>query len=444
VSSSRTHRVLSDLFLAISLLCGYLLLNLLLQKLFQPLGDLSVAIANLISTGAVALFVIPGRQLFQGECKRCKLRASSEETEEEPELSQLAEQGLGVLQRPEVKQLLDSLGNAVLTVDVEQQIWTSNPEACRIMRLEESALIGQPLSLLPEKLQDLLCESLESSAVIHNREMLLHVGDGETLNVMACASPFLCPEGNLQGALLMMQDQSGVRELEAQLKRSGRLAGLGALSAGMAHEIKNPLVTLKTFTQLLPERFEDEEFRETFTRLAGGEIERIDRLVNQLLTLARPTKPDLQPVALHELLRDHVRWCMQQPHSENLALPSRFAAPRDVLRLDQGQMQKLLQNLFLYAQQAMPNGGEYRVSTRLEGEELELCIQDNGKGIPEEELGNIFDPFFSSKRRGTGLGLAVAHQILKAHHARVDVDCPGDEGTRFRMYFPLVAVEAER
>lgn len=208
----------------------------------------------------------------------------------------------------------------------------------------------------------------------------------------------------------------------------------------MAHEIKNPLVTLKTFTQLLPERFLDADYRETFVNLASKEIGRIDGLVNKLLTLARPAKLELGAVALHPLLEKYTKLFRQQAEESHVTLIEKYEARNDTIEADADQLRQVLLNLLLNAQQAMPDGGEITLSTCDREEGIELTIRDNGEGISPEVQAHVFDPFFTTKSAGTGLGLAVAHQILEEHHASVRVVSSPGKGSAFIMTFPRLQV----
>ncbi len=343
--------------------------------------------------------------------------------------------------RTYMNHLLASMVNGVIATDQRKCITTCNHEAARILGVQETELLGKESFYLPLPLQDLIEEAFRTDQVIRDRDLQLEFEGVPKVHVLSGASLFHGYEGELLGALLVLQDQTIYKQLETQVRRSERLASLGTLSAGMAHEIKNPLVTLKTFTQLLPERYEDEDFRTTFSQLAGTEIERIDRLVNQLLTFAKPSKPSTRPLHLHLELASHLQWVEQQAESDHLTIETDFLAEQDRILGDPDQMKQVLLNLFLNARDAMTKGGVYHLATRGEDDQLILEISDSGPGIPETMLHHIFDPFYTTKETGTGLGLAVAHQILREHRARIQVENRPEGGSRFRLSFPLLDPE---
>ena len=200
------------------------------------------------------------------------------------------------------------------------------------------------------------------------------------------------------GALVVLTDITALKRLELQIRRSDRLASLGTLSAGMAHEIKNPLVSIKTFAQLLPERYQDSDFRETFSNLIGHEIDRIDSLVNQLLRFARPAKPVLKPMHVHEVLEKSLQLVGHRLYQKEIKLTRSWQADVDTIRADADQLEQVFLNFFLNAMDAMNRGGELNVvdgnshrprngsrpSPARMGdahEVLRVTIRDNGEGI---------------------------------------------------------------
>jgi signal transduction histidine kinase len=226
--------------------------------------------------------------------------------------------------------------------------------------------------------------------------------------------------------------------LYEKIRRNERLASIGTLAAGMAHEIKNPLVTLKTFTQLVPERYEDPEFRESFSKLVGKEIDRIDTLVNQLLHFARPVKPDFRPISLQDLLQEQVEGFTEQAKRDHLTLKTSYQATYDRILGDANLLEQVMLNLFLNARDAMENEGILEVSC-MDGEAgLVVEISDSGEGIDPSLVDHIFDPFYTTKSQGTGLGLAVAHRILEEHHVTTTVRSVKGQGTTFHLVFPIL------
>ena len=211
----------------------------------------------------------------------------------------------------------------------------------------------------------------------------------------------------------------------------------------MAHEIKNPLTALKTFTQLLPKRYNDAEFRHDFSGLAGSEIARIERFVNQLLAFARPAPLMIEQVNLHEIVGNAVKLVGPQASRHHVQVRTALQADSDYIAADKDRLQQVLLNLLLNAIQANADGGWIEVGTEIEPGTAEhdalirLDVSDGGSGIPAEVLPHIFDPFFTTKGEGTGLGLSVSYNIVAEHKGRLEVESKPGEGTCFSMYLPV-------
>lgn len=356
--------------------------------------------------------------------------------------------------------LLQNLTTGVVAAGTDGRITVFNNEAAQITGLKEDDVIGQTTDALPEQLRELLCETLRSGQPQHDRELILRFGD-QGIVVRASTSIFHSEDRQALGALMVFTDVTALKHLEMQIRRSDRLASLGTLSAGMAHEIKNPLVSIKTFAQLLPERYQDSDFRETFSNLIGHEIDRIDSLVNQLLRFARPTKPHLKPLHIHETLEKSLLLVGHRLYQKDIKLIRSFAAEVDTIRADADQLEQVFLNFFLNAMDAMKSGGELTVSTEIVSDKswvtalahsngngaahevLRITIRDTGEGIRSEDLAHVFDPFFTTKDYGTGLGLSVVHGIVQEHGGQIEVESELAKGTAFHILLPLVRFEAE-
>ncbi len=235
-----------------------------------------------------------------------------------------------------------------------------------------------------------------------------------------------------------------LRASHVMLARNDRLAAVGTLAAGIAHEIRNPLVAVHTFVQLLPEQIDDPEFRTTFMELATSELERISTLINDLLTFSRPSPSLLNKVQLNDLAGQAARLLTGQAKKKSIILTTHLASDLPPLMANQGQIQQVLMNLMMNALQATDEGGSVRVATALLQPEYgpaqcQITIQDTGAGIPADQLEQIFDPFFTTKEAGTGLGLAITHQIVQEHNGSIDVESTIGQGTRFTICLPVGA-----
>ena len=250
-----------------------------------------------------------------------------------------------------------------------------------------------------------------------------------------------------QMAERLFRREQELKQSQVTLRRADRLSSLGLLTAGLAHEIRNPLVAIRTFTQLLPERYEDVEFRNGFQGLALKEVDRICGLINDLLSFARPSRPNVAPENISDVVENIARILDAQAKDKNVEITRQFDLSLPKVWIDKEQMKQVFMNLILNSIQAMKDGGTISISTRLTArnnadlvkEYVQVEVRDNGIGIPPENLENIFDPFFTSKDEGSGLGLAVSHQIVQEHGGYVIVESTVGQGTSFFVQVPIGA-----
>ena len=348
--------------------------------------------------------------------------------------------------------LLQSLVNGVLAVSEKGNITVCNREAERILDLPDTREAKYTTEILPANIRRILHAALREDSNIRDKEftLLSDKEDGKEINVRISSSKFGTEEGIALGALLILNDITELKKLEGQIRQNDRLASIGTLSAGMAHEIKNPLVSIKTFSQLLPERYKDEEFRTAFSEIMDGEITRIDSIVNQLLSFARPSKPCLVPMPLHIVIDRTLALVGNQLTQNSVAFNTYFTAEDDTIMGDANQLEQVFLNFILNASDSMPEGGKLTIKSHLfevsdpwDAEEkpkskIRIMIMDTGEGIPKDKQSHIFDPFYTTKSKGTGLGLSVSHSILDEHSCDVSVESEPDKGTVFYLTFDLI------
>lgn len=357
--------------------------------------------------------------------------------------------------------LLEHLTTGVIAASANERITVFNNEAGQIIGFNSEDVLDARLDALPAPLAQSLRETLATGEGQLNNELALD-SSGREVIVRTSTSVFHDQDRHVLGVLLVLTDITALKQLEAQIRRSDRLASLGTLSAGMAHEIKNPLVSIKTFAQLLPERYQDSDFRETFSNLIGHEIDRIDSLVNQLLRFARPTKPLLRPMHVHEILEKSLSLIGHRMYQKEIKLTRSWGANVDTIRADADQLEQVFLNFFLNAMDAMKNGGELAISTQISSDErwvsaltqqgngnagpaevLRITIRDTGEGIRSQDIPHVFDPFFTTKDYGTGLGLSVVHGIIQEHGGQIEVESELRKGTSFHVLLPLVRFDSE-
>ena len=245
--------------------------------------------------------------------------------------------------------------------------------------------------------------------------------------------------------------------LRQEVTKSEKHKAVAALASGIAHEVRNPLTALKAFHEHFPEKKNDPEFLEKFTRIAGKEISRIEGLIQQLLDFAKPSPPSFQETDINQLVKDTLELLASKLKSNNIKILCTLDPNPCPLNVDSNQIKQALLNILLNAVDAMQTGGSLTVTSRIKGIKdyrnkdhisnplilksstpiFEISIQDTGSGIAPEDLRHIFEPFFSKKASGTGLGLAITQSIIQEHNGKLKVTSTINEGTTFTIELPI-------
>jgi two-component system nitrogen regulation sensor histidine kinase GlnL len=340
-----------------------------------------------------------------------------------------------------IQRILATIESGVAAVGAKGRITLFNRAAETLAGISADTVRGKPAAHLPGALARLL-EAAAAGGSSSQVEITLPDAAGQMVPLMCSTSPLVGPRGIPLGAVAVFSDLSRLKELEQEKRRAERLASLEAIASGMVHEIRNPLVALKAFIQLLPTRFDDPEFRARLVRVVDREISRIDELLGRFRTLA---SAPAQPMGLVDPL-DPLQSALE------LLLPEREARGVQLRRVgiervrkivgNDSLLEQLFHNLCLNAIEAMTAGGELtvRVADLCEagGSTLLVEISDTGRGIPEDLLDNIFNPFVTTKSRGSGLGLAICSSVADAHRAILSArNHIGRPGCTFSIEFPV-------
>ena len=343
---------------------------------------------------------------------------------------------------------VDSLTSGLMTTDTDGRVMSCNPEGERILGVAASEIVGKALGTVVEGFSSILAEG---SVEARTRERVTRKRDGGRLQYLGVARSALRSEsGAPEGHVVIFQDVTQVVELEDQLARNARLAGVGELSASIAHEIRNPLAAISGSVEMLEGEAPAEE-RHRLRAIVLREIARLDRLIGDFLVYARPSEARFEAVGLEALLAEIV----ESAKTAGTRVRAECASGLFV-EADRDQLQQVLWNLLRNADQAMAGEGSAVLAARSladasqgapkagrssSGEGLqfvEISVSDTGTGIAPEALERIFDPFFTTKPEGTGLGLPTVHRILEAHRATIQVESRVGCGTTMRLLFPRI------
>jgi signal transduction histidine kinase len=342
--------------------------------------------------------------------------------------------------------LENCLSCGILVIDARGHVGSLNGRAEQLLGIDRPQVLDHPFSVLPQQLAEFIKRFLSQDT--RNSEQHIEIStSGEIRSLMrvtALASD--SKTGSPGQVILILNDISRAKELEHAMHRVDRLATIGTLSAGLAHEIKNAMVAGRTFVELLLEKQLDTELATVVRR----EMQRIDSLLSQLLRFASPAKPNFGPLRVHEVLDHSLRLIHPQSLAQKMNLRRNFQAGTDLVHGDSFQLQQAFMNLFLNAIEAMGTAGTLEVITSLAEDgastslkdstvpaRLCIAVHDTGPGIAPENLGRLFEPFFTTKPHGTGLGLPITRRIIQEHGGELKVENGSDRGATFKVFLPL-------
>ena len=341
----------------------------------------------------------------------------------------------------------DCLACGVVVVSRRERIIACTAEAERMLRLRRGAS-GAALPALPARLRKMVREVISTNKPVTDRSVVLPAAGRASSALRVCAVPVASPSDKLQ-VVVVLNDIAAARRLEQDMRRLDRLASVGTLSASMAHEIKNALVAVKTFVDLLLEKNRDAELTDVVRR----ELRRIDSIVSQMLRFAGPARPAFSAVRLSDILDQSLRMVKHQLESKLISLNRAFNAAPDLVKGDDYQLEQAFLNLLLNAVEAMGPNGALTVATELVPSaaanppvpddggtpQVRVIIADTGIGIAPENMNRLFEPFFSTKQHGTGLGLPIAQRIVHEHSGAITVQSEVNKGTTFSILLPAHA-----
>jgi len=352
------------------------------------------------------------------------------------------------------EKLLTTMGDGLLSVNMAGKVVTLNPAAHRILeisgnRLEKGCFISELLekgSVLEAYVQDMLQNPVARS----QKEICLDKGE-KTQTLLVGSSLLTDGEGHPQEIILNLHDITELKKLEARIRQAERLAALGILAAGMSHEIRNPLSAIQTFVQLLPKKIAKPGFLEKFQRTVPREINRINQIIEDLLDLARAPRFRFEMTNIKPLVEQTIELLSEELKTHHIRCLCEFADDLPQVRADADQLAKAFHNLIRNAGQAMSTGGELVIEAFREKRHpserhiatgrngwVTVIFQDTGPGIPPEAIKNIFNPFYTTKDKGTGLGMAITHKVITEHGGRIEIASQIGKGTRFTISLPAI------
>lgn len=333
--------------------------------------------------------------------------------------------------------VLRSMPAGLLTIDNDRRIVSANRNVLDYFGLTEKDLIGKTFEQLMATHDCPLAPLLKATKGFTDLPMDCLRHDGVAIPLKVSASHLRDRNGDLRGMVLTLRDQREIRSMEEAVERSRRHAALGRMAAGIAHEVRNPLGTLRGFAQYFS-RIESKDTKvQEYADLMVGEVDRLNRTVSALLQFSRPREPEMKPFDLCPLLKRSVT--MVQAEADNQQVKIDLQLPDAPLELiaDPDLIQQVLLNLLQNSLSASSAGDRIALSASSQESVVELTVRDSGKGLSVEEKEKMFDPFYTTRKDGTGLGLAVVQQIVEQHNGQIKVESHEDHGTCITVGLPV-------
>jgi len=346
-----------------------------------------------------------------------------------------------VRENEQLEIVLSSIPGGVLVTDSQHRVIMINKPARRLLPLSPVDPVDQPAweVIASADLSNFLRTALEEDRGAAMRDFPVN---HRTRNyILSCGVLPLVDRGSIVGNMFYIEDVTELRAEESRLKRAEGLASLTTMAAGVAHEIKNPLASMSIHLQLMRRQMRGEcaspdELNESL-EILEEETERLNNIVSDYLFAVRPQNSRPLPGDINALISELVQFLRYEMEDANVRVLPLLDESVPSIPLDEGSMKRALLNLIKNAISAMPDGGELRLQTKRDGENIIITVSDTGVGIPEELQGKIFEPYFTTRDTGSGLGLTVVYKVVKEHGGDLHMDSQSGRGTTFRISIPI-------
>jgi two-component system, NtrC family, sensor kinase len=346
--------------------------------------------------------------------------------------------------------ILESLNDGLLVLDHDDRVVRWNRRLEELSSLSRAEAVGRRLEDVFEPafvgtLREARGDSA-AGATLYKVPLISGADRKMRRLVNVAAAPLRRPDGATAGTIVIVEDISARVQLEEQLQISEKMASIGLLAAGVAHEVNTPLTGISSFTQMLLENASPDDPRTPILEKIERQTFRAAKIVNGLLNLARPAQVDSGPVDLNAVINDVLSLLEHQFRTNRIQVRKELCSPPPIVQAIEYKFQQVFLNLFMNARDAMPRGGWLSIASRLENGVATVEVGDTGAGIPSEHLSRIYDPFFTTKSigQGTGLGLSITYGIVQEHDGSITCESVPGQGTRFKLTLPLATAVMDR
>ncbi len=335
--------------------------------------------------------------------------------------------------------IVDNMPNGLISTNAHGEPVVVNRAAREMFgwgEKKEKALTREPaLESLRRKFEPMLA----GGSVVLEEEFEAPGGSGQLPLAVSAA---MVPAGAVgdetgPGTVFILRDLRQIRALEEQVRQSEKLAAVGQLAAGVAHEVRNPLSSMRGLARFLARDLDEKSRESEYLKVMVEEIDRLDRVITGLLDFARPRQPELEMVDLNETAQHTLNLVTDDARAQGISIRSDMSRLSPSALADRDMAVQAMLNIMLNAIEAMPEGGRMTVMTQVAGHEAVFAVEDTGPGIAPEDRNKLIDPFYTTKKKGSGLGLAQVAGIMKAHQGRLELGGEPGMGARVALYFPL-------
>ena len=354
--------------------------------------------------------------------------------------------------------IIQSISSGLITVDLHHKITSFNHSAEEVLGYPEIEVIGKPLNevFAKEDCEKLLSNMDEPDRELLNREMPLTAKDGNRVYIGFTVTPRIDTQNRRVGSIISFKDITQIKQMQVEVQRMDRLASMGVLASGIAHEIRNPLAGIKTIAQTLEEDIEPDDFRREYVSRIVRQVNRMDDLLKTIFSYAKPRQPKRNLHRFQEIVQEVVALLENRMRAQSVKYIEAYHSDLPLVHVDFHQLEQVFVNLFLNALDAMPKGGELKLEAYPKITTLcrvdrrgrsfsvqnksslytEVSITDTGEGIDSSNLNSIFNPFFTTKPQGSGLGLSIVYRIMSEHQGDIQVGTTTNNGTTFKLLLP--------
>jgi len=340
-------------------------------------------------------------------------------------------------------ELVTSLPMGILAVSGATDIIYVNEVGASLLKREIDNTKGKKVTdLLPPSLIQLY-EKVKKGKPVLEKELLLETTTKKAAPVAVTITEIVGEQGNFIGYVFILKDLSEIRALELEIQRKDKLAAVGTLAAGVAHEIRNPLSSIKGYATYFGSLFDSDSDNQKAASIMAEEVDRVNRAISELLEFARPMKLELKKTSILELVDKALRLIKYEADTAKVKITRSIEPHIPNVAVDTDRFTQVLLNIFINGIQAMESGGSLTINVFTQENRLKFEISDTGGGISAADQANIFNPYFTTKKRGTGLGLAIAFKIIESHGGAIKIESSMGEGTTFVISLPIEQNEGE-